>query len=45
MPFIYWKKNSFLDHSSHIKVQPSKINGIYGGIFAEKYITENWVLK
>ena len=45
MPFIYWKKNSFLDNSSHIKVQPAKINGVYGGIFAEKYITENWGFK
>ncbi|SEG17787.1 Outer membrane protein beta-barrel domain-containing protein [Halpernia humi] len=45
MPFIYWKKNSFLDNSSHIKVQPAKINGVYGGVFAEKYINENWGFK
>ena len=45
MPSIYWKKNSFLDNSSHIKVKPAKINGVYGGLFAEKYITENWGFK
>lgn len=45
MPSLNWKKNSFLDKSSHIKVQPAKINGVYGGVFIEKYINTNWGYK
>lgn len=45
MPSLNWKKNSFLDKSSHIKVEPADINGIYGGLFVEKYINENLGFK
>lgn len=46
MPFLYWKKNSFLDNHPHIKIQPTnKINGVYGGVFIEKYFNENLGIK
>lgn len=46
MPFLYWKKNSFLDNHPHIQIQPTnKINGVYGGVFVEKYFNENLGIK
>ncbi len=46
MPFLFWKKNSFLDNHPHIQIQPTnKINGISGGLFVEKYFNENLGVK
>lgn len=46
MPFLYWKKNSFLDSHPHIQIQPTnKINGVYGGVFVEKYFNKNLGIK
>ena len=46
MPFLYWKKNNFIQSSPHIQVQPiKKINGVYGGLFTEKYFNKNWGIR